>query len=220
MGRTLGARNADYDEQRLKLARKLRQRFVADGGVGASLRELAAAADVSVSTLKHYFKDRDGLVAAVMEAMLADATPFLARAALPEGRSVEESLRGLLEGLMRAWEKFGVGAMHASGLAAGLGVRALGPAYVNYMLEPLLQTAETRIRVHVERGELSACNERFAAIELLAPVVLALLHQDSLSGVRCRPLDVPSFLTDHLRRFLAAVPPARGRSAGPVRRGA
>jgi hypothetical protein len=36
----------------------------------------------------------------------------------------------------------------------------------------------------------------------LSPVVLALLHQDSLLGAECRPLDVPKLLETHVDAFL------------------
>jgi Ca-activated chloride channel family protein len=39
---------------------------------------------------------------------------------------------------------------------------------------------------------------------MTSPVVLGLLHQEGLSGARCRPLDLDAFLEDHLQHFLAA----------------
>jgi hypothetical protein len=35
-------------------------------------------------------------------------------------------------------------------------------------------------------------------------VMLSLLHQHSLSGVRCRPLDVEAFVAAHVKRFVKA----------------
>jgi len=204
VARTRGARNADYEEQRLALARKVRDRVLEEGGVQASLRELALSADTSVATLKHYFEDRDGVMAAVMESLRIDAAPYLARASVPVKGDVRASLGAFLSRVRTAWFKFGVGRMQAATLALGLSSRGVGPAYVNSILEPLLQTAESILRQHVERREIKPCNERFAALELLAPLVLGLLHQDSLSGANCRPLDVDDFLAAHLDAFLKA----------------
>jgi hypothetical protein len=41
---------------------------------------------------------------------------------------------------------------------------------------------------------------------LLSPVVLGLLHQDSLGGAQCRPLELPRFLETHVDAFLRAFP--------------
>lgn len=212
MARTVGARNADYDEQRLALARKVSDRMMEPGGLFASLRDFAAAAGTSVATLKHYFGDRDGLMAAVMESRHLDAAPYLARASAAVPGDVRASLERYLAGLSAAWFKFKVGLIQSSALAAGLAAPALGPAYVNHILEPLLGTVELMLRRHVERGELPALETRYAALQFLSPVVLALLHQDSLSGASCRPLELEDFFKHHVEAFLRAYPPPKKRA--------
>ncbi len=209
MARTKGSRNAGYAEQRTDLARKVGGALRLDGGVNASLRELAGQAGTSVATLRHYFKDRDGLLRAVMEGLRADAAPYLAMASQPVFGDVRQSLLKFLQSMSMAWFKYGVGAMYASTLALGLGSRPVGPSFVNHVLEPLLQTGESLLRAHVERGELQIADVRHASLMFLSPVVLALFHQDSLSGASCRPLNVPAMLTTHVDAFLRAFGPGR-----------
>ena len=206
MARTRGSRNADYDEARLALARKVRTRVMKPDGLRASLRELAAAADSSVATLKHYFSDREGVLTAVMESQHIDAAPYLAMASTPIPGDVRASLLGYLKRLEEAWFKRGVGVIQASSLAGGLSTFALGPTYVNHILEPLLGTVETLLRRHVELKDLAPLNERYAGLQFLAPVVLALFHQDSLSGHTCRPLELKAFFVEHVDMFLRAYP--------------
>ncbi len=207
MARTVGARNADYEDERLKLARKVRERVNAPNGLRASLRELATAAGSSVATLKHYFTDREGLLKAVMESEHLDAAPFLAMASVPAHSDVRASLLSYLQGIEVAWFKHEVGLVQSSALAMGLSNPGLGPTYVNHLLEPLLGTAEGLLRRHVDLKDLGPLNERFAALQFLSPVVLALFHQDSLSGAQCRPLDLKAFFVDHVDTFLRAYPP-------------
>jgi AcrR family transcriptional regulator len=213
MARTTGSRNADYDEQRATLARKVGEALRKDGGVSASLRALAESAGTSVATLRHYFVDRDGLLRAVMEGLRADAAPYLAMSAQPLFGDVRASVLRFLNGLSTAWIRHRVGAMYASSLAIGLGNRQIGPSFVNHVLEPLLQTGESLLRQHVERGELKTDDVRHASLMLLSPVVFALLHQDSLSGAECRPLDVPRLIETHVDAFLRAHRPARRERA-------
>ncbi|MBK7865468.1 MAG: TetR family transcriptional regulator [Archangiaceae bacterium] len=207
MARTSGSRNADYDEQRLALARKLRASLIQDDGLRASMRQLAEDAGTSVATLKHYFKDRLGMLEAVMQTTGIDGAPYMARAAIPTTADVRGSLIGFIGSIKAAWVQFQVGKMHAAMLAEGLAARALGPDYVSHMLEPLLQTGERFLQRHIDAGRMSACDVRQANLMLLAPVVMALLHQDSLGGVACRPLDVDAFITAHVDAFLRAWPP-------------
>ncbi|MDP1823706.1 MAG: TetR/AcrR family transcriptional regulator [Archangium sp.] len=217
MARTRGSRNVRYEEQRATLARLVRVALTADEGIHASLRELASAAGTSVATLKHYFGDREGLLQAVMENQRAEGAPYLAMAAVAKPGDVRASLLHFLQGLSTAWFKYGVGKMYASTLAVGLGSRAVGPSYVTHVLEPLLQTGESLLRQHLERGELDVDDVRHASLMLLSPVVFGLLHQDSLGGAQCRPLDLPRFLATHVDAFLRAFPPRTKRTRGTAR---
>ncbi|MDP3156849.1 MAG: TetR/AcrR family transcriptional regulator [Archangium sp.] len=193
------------------LARKVRDALSEDEGIHASLRELAVAAGTSVATLRHYFTDREGLLRGVMESQRAEGAPYLAMSAQAKHGDVRGSLMGFLQGLSTAWFKYGVGKMYASTLALGLGSKAVGPSYVNHVLEPLLQTGESLLRQHLEREELVVDDVRQASLMLISPVVFALLHQDSLLGSQCRPLDLPTYLTTHVDAFLRAFP-VKGKS--------
>lgn len=210
MPRTKGSRNAGYDDQRLALARKVAAALRTDAGIHASLRELAGAAGTSVATLRHYFGDRDGLLRGVMESLRVDAAPYLARSAMPVAGDVRASLLHFLKGLSGAWVRHAVGPMYASTLALGLGNASVGPSFVSHVLEPLLQTGESLLRQHQERGELDVPDVRYAALSLLSPVVLALLHQDSLQGTACRPLNVPAMVELHVETFLRVFAPPPG----------
>lgn len=65
------------------------------------------------------------------------------------------------------------------------------------------------------RGDLSIDDVRHASLMSLSPVVFALLHQDNLSGARCRPLELPRFFETHVDAFLRAFPPPPKRAKGP-----
>lgn len=209
MGRPAGARNAGFEAKREALAFALVPRVMATPP--PSLRELAEHAGVSVPTLRHYFGDRDGAVRSALEAMHTLGSVGFARSATEALGPLPDSLRWFLASFREAWERYGAGKMIAAGLAEGLGNDGVGPTFVETMLEPSLQAAERRLAVHAERGEIAAGNLRHAALELVSPVLLALLHQGPLGGDRCRPLDLDAFVDDHLARFVRAW----GASNGP-----
>ena len=67
MSRTSGSRNRDYDTKRQELLKRIGVRLTDLSQGRPSFRELAAAAGISVPTLRHYFKDRDGVLEAFLD---------------------------------------------------------------------------------------------------------------------------------------------------------
>ncbi|MEQ1506539.1 MAG: TetR/AcrR family transcriptional regulator [Myxococcota bacterium] len=201
MGRPRGSRNAGFDERRREIARAVMHHLARPGGSSASLRELSRAAEVSLPTLVHYFGDRDGLLSAAMVEMREAGEPWLkvartARLDLPLGASV----RWFLGLFAIGWDR-GLGLTVSQSLAAGLDQDTLGPASVDAVLEPVLRAIEDRLAAHA--AELAeGVDLRHAALALGSPVVLAMLHQRSLGGSRCRPLDLERFLDDHVARWV------------------
>ena len=49
---------------------------------------------------------------------------------------------------------------------------------------------------------LLAPNVRFGALSLVSPVFLALMHQDSLDGSACRPLDLEEMIPAHVEAWI------------------
>lgn len=214
MGRPPGRKNSDYESSRDTLVECLIPRLMEADGATASMRQLASAARVSVSTLRHYFGDREGLLEAALTTMKEQAERYLVEAATAPPVDLRTSLEVFSRRLLIGW-RHGVNRIHAMGLAAGLQHERMGPAYVDQTLEPTLQALEERLRQHMARGDMAPAHPRNAALTFLSPLLMALLHQDSLFGVRCRPLDLDLFLQDHLDHFVAAWGPT-GLVSGPL----
>lgn len=206
MARTTGARNTDYQEKRQKMAAEAANTLLHSAAQRPSLREFARTMNVSVNNLRHYFGDRDGLIEAAMETMLSRGAPhierMLSRAELP----LKEAVHNTLHELVTGWEPF-LSNLHVSGLSEGLVSERLGPAYVNFLLEPTLQPFERLFQTYIDRGQLRSTSTRTMALVLLSPVILALLHQGALGGSACRPLDLHAFLDEHIDGFLRGYQP-------------
>lgn len=203
MGRPRGTRNPRFDERRHAIARAVMAHLARPGGAQSSLRELAAAAGVGQPTIRHYFGDRAGLVRAALDEMREGGAPWLEiTRALGTDQPLADSLVWFVGMFVTGWEH-GVGLRMSQALAAGMDDPALGPATVDALLEPVLQAVEARLGVHRDQGELAAdADLRHAALALVSPLLLGLLHQRSLGGSGCRPLDLQAFAADHVARFV------------------
>lgn len=201
MGRPAGRRNLDHDSKRAELSLKLRDALIRLGP-GASLRELAEASGSSLGNLRHYFGDRDSVFTAVAQVLEESGRPYMEGAMRPSAGPVDRALMFFLDYLVLGWRRFGVGRIHAVTLAEGLGSTTLGPRYVQHVLEPTLRSCEGLLEALVADGRLPPLDSRVAGLGLIGPVVLALLHQDELGGVACRPLDLDAFLEEHLDAWL------------------
>lgn len=201
MGRPPGRRSADYDEKRDALALAMAEAVLA--GREVSLAQLAESADVSVPTLKHYFGDREGALEAALAAAASLGAPHLDHLRRADEQAIRASLIGMLQYVVRGWSVGGVGELHAEALRHGLREPTLGPAYLGHVLEPMILAVEERLVRHAERGELTIDDARVAALALLGPLVLGLLHQRQLGGHRTRPLDEDAFLERLVDGFLA-----------------
>jgi AcrR family transcriptional regulator len=200
--RTYGAKNADHETKRAQMVAAIAPVVLAAAPERPSLREMSKAAGVSVNNLRHYFGTREGLVEAVFEAMGVRGEPYIRRALGFTDLPVAIGLRMLVGQIVLGWTPEGLGGLHRSGISEGLGSESLGPAYIANILEPTVDVVERMLAIWRERGEVEVEDLRTAALGLLAPVVLALLHQRGLGGHRCRPLDFESYLDHHVAGFL------------------
>jgi AcrR family transcriptional regulator len=201
--RPAGGRNAGYDGKRRELLDRLAERLAMSDGRVASLRELAAHAGVTIPTLKHYFGSRSTIVETVLFELGRNGARFAAAAATTDER-FDESIVSLLRYIVIGFEKGRLGALHSIGLSEGLRDGVLGPAYLSSIFEPTLTAVEARLSLHAARGELVADDMRFAALSLVAPLLLAFLHQKDLGGSAVRHMDIDAFIVSHAARFVRA----------------
>lgn len=200
MARPTGTRNPGFAGRREKLLTRLHTALVVSGPP-PSLRSLAAAAGVSIPTLRHYFGDRAAILGAVYENARADGREPLSHVAQPQGsplESVEELLRFAWAGL----EQGGVGSLHGLGLREGLADPAAARGYRNDVLEPTLDAFAERLAAHHDANEMVIPDPRRAAVQLLGPLLLAWLHQHPLGGDSDHEIDVDELLTETAAAFV------------------
>jgi AcrR family transcriptional regulator len=204
MGRPKGARSEGYESRRREILKRLTLRLSQHDAMHASYRDLAEAAEVSISTLQHYFGRRADIVIAVLIEAHSLGAPYLVHMSRPSG-SFETSVRDALHYLRVGFERFGLDDLHALGFAEGLRNREIGPVFVDQVLEPSINAVTERLAEHQRRGEMLQDEDaRMAALLLLSPMLVIFLHQKDLGGRNKYPADLDVMVELHVRAFVIA----------------
>ncbi len=202
MPRPKGARDADYSAKRFALIRKLSARLMRMDDTRPSLRQLAAAADVTVPTLRHYFGTREELVEAVLVEYRRMGDPYIKLSRQPEG-PLPESIRAYLKYLLAMLTEFPfLGDVFAMGLVEGLFNHKLGPVCSATMVDPMVEALEARLIAHQERGEMIEGDVRYGAMMLISPVLMGCHHQFQMYGRRSRPMELDAMIENLAQVFV------------------
>lgn len=206
MPRAKGVKNADYETKRRELLDRMLPRFACLDQERPSLRQLAAAADVTAPTLQHYFGDRTGVVGALLEEYRRRGEARLGRASQANG-DFADSMRDFAHALvlgMQATSAVRLGDVMAASLCEGLGDPHVSPLALTYIIDPAVDALVTRLEQHAARGEMIQADLRAAALMLLSPLLLAVLHQDQMKGRDSRRIELHGLADEVSAAFVRA----------------
>ncbi len=206
MSRPKGSRDADHEAKRRDLLTRMTLHMVRRDGARPSLRELAAAAEVSAPTLRHYFGDRTQTIDAVLAECLRRGRPGL-DAQRATDKPFDLSIADYANDLVRALtapKTVRLGDVFAVSLAEGFLEPGLGPSTLTHIVDPTIEALQARLAQHVERGEMIATDLRAAAMVLVAPLLLACLHQQQLGGQTTSPMVMKTMVDDLVAAFVRA----------------
>ena len=128
---------------------------------------------------------------------------MVARATESFAGSVHQYARTLIQAV-QASRRVRLGDVFAVSLAEGLLDAEIGPVSLRYILDPSIDVLQRRLEHHVARGEMIKCDTRAAALMLLSPLLLALLHQHQMGGRICSPVNLESLSEQICDAFLRA----------------
>lgn len=203
MPRKTGDRNRDFDQKREQILDSLQKRLLSEDAPRITMNEMAVAAGVSLSSLRHHFGSRSEVIAALLCRYGLIGKQYHQQIMAPPSQPMREALPLLLKMILMGL-RHGVLDIHAVGLAVGMRDAIVGPAYLQQILEPTLRAVETRLGHHVQSGELQPCDLRIAALSLLSPLLLAAIHQNGLGGHAVRALSLDQLCDELASRFIRA----------------
>jgi AcrR family transcriptional regulator len=204
--RAKGVKNADYDAKRRELLDRMLPRFASLDLERPSLRQLAVAAEVTAPTLQHYFGDRTGVVAALLEEYNRRAQTRLGIVSKASGAfaaSMREFAQSFVFG-MQADAVVRLGDVMAAALCEGLADPQVSPLTLVHIVDPAVDALVARLQEHVDRGEMMPADVRAAALMLLSPLLLAVLHQDQMNGRDSRRMELSDLAEQVSAAFVRA----------------
>lgn len=190
-----------HTKERARLAGRVLSFLRTSHDARPSFNAMAQHCDVSRTTLRHYFEDMEGAVAAALSHVGATTRAHEAMLDAPLG-GVSVSLSSSLRLLVHIWTTLEVGALFHTGLLAGLGITPMGPVFLEHILDPTIDGFARRLERHIDSGELVPMDTRTAALSLVGPILLALLHQHQLGGAHSRPIDLDALVMFQVTAFL------------------
>ena len=187
MARPSRVRNHDFEEKRAALVNGLTHFAIMAELRRPSLRQFAKSVDTSEPTLRHYFKDRRGVVVAILQNMGKI------------GRTYRDDLAAPSDSIANAVKNYYLVATpgaqfdlftraHAFGMIEGVADATAGKAYLKYMLEPALTVITEKLSA-TPGGPKSVLELRAAAFAILSPLIFVGIHQTLLGGDEEAPLD-------------------------------
>ncbi len=203
MPRPTGLRYPQFEQKRDHLLDLVETRLSEPDGHRAGLRALAVAATVTVPTLKHYFGDREGVVGALLKRRAEQGQRYLDALSRSDG-DFAGSVRQAAMYIVGAAGEPRFRALHEIGLREGLLQPTIALVYLTDILEPTIVALETRLAGHIARGQMRKVSTRTAALSIISPLYVAMLHQNSLSGKGLRPLDLVAYADELADAFLAS----------------
>tara|TARA_R110000803_G_scaffold20659_1_gene52961 strand:+ start:437 stop:1054 length:618 start_codon:yes stop_codon:yes gene_type:complete len=187
MARPAGVRNHDFEQKHNALVEGLTQFAVTAELRRPSLRQFAKAVDVSEPTLRHYFKDRQGVVAAILEHMGTLGRSIRDGFAAPSD-SVASAVKDYYQVATLGPQFELYTRAHAFGMIEGIAEDTAGKAYLKYMLEPALAAITEKLTA-TPGSPKSALELRAAAFAILSPLIFMGIHQTLLGGAEEAPID-------------------------------
>ena len=216
VSRPKGIRDQDYEAKRRALLQRMAVRLMSRDVARPSMRDLAAAAGVTVPTLQHYFGGRAQVIDAILEEQLRLGAHGLAAqrtSTAPFSNSMHDYARALVRAL-GANRDVRLGDLFAVSLAEGMVDPSISGSTLRHVLDPTIETLRARLKDHVARGDMIETDTRSAALMLMSPLLLAFFHQEQLGGAAGDPIALEAMADEVSAAFVRAFASPAAPSVG------
>lgn len=179
--------------------------FAEKGFAAARLDEIARRAGVSKGAVYLYFETKEDVFRAVVSQAIAPNVSMV--------RAMVTAHPGPLAGLLRAIVGHVAGVVETTPLGGVLkmviGEARNFPEIARVWHDELVSQALGAMTAAIEaaqtRGEVRPGDARAYALQLIAPLLVAVLWRETFVPVGARPFDLPALMRQHVETFLRGV---------------
>jgi AcrR family transcriptional regulator len=181
------------------------QLFAERGFAKTSLKDVGKKAGVSKATVYLYFKNKEDLLLAAVQKSVVPILDFADDYEIDSDASASEMIRTLMHRWIDEFAERSLMGLPKLVMAESANFPALGQLYVDAVLQRARRLFQRILKRGVGAGEFREIDVREVVHVLLAPLLHAQIHSESLGPHDPTFPDLHAFLDTHVDLFLAAI---------------
>jgi AcrR family transcriptional regulator len=181
--------------------------FAEKGFAGAKLDEIAARAGVSKGAIYLYFATKEDVFRAVVDLAVAPNLGALRAMVAGHPGPFSDLARGFARMLGGVAQNTALGGVVKMVIGEARNFPQLARVWHDELVAHLVAALTAAIAAAQERGEVRAGDPRAYALQLISPLLMAVLWRETFVPVGAQPFDIPAVLAQHIETMLRGMSP-------------
>jgi AcrR family transcriptional regulator len=179
--------------------------FAEKGFAAARLDEIAARAGVSKGGVYLYFETKEELFRAVVAQAIAPNMQAIRAMIAGHPGPFADLARAIPERISAVFEALPIGGVVKMVIAEAGNFPELARVWHDQLVVVALGALTEAVAAAQARGEVKPGDPRAYALQLVAPILLAVIWRETFAPVGARPFDIPALARQHVETMLAGL---------------
>jgi len=176
--------------------------FAEKGFAAARLDEIAARAGVSKGAVYLYFETKEDIFRAVVERAIAPNIGALKAMAAAHPGPLADLLRGVTSHIAGVVEQTPLGGVLKMVVGEARNFPEIARVWHDELVSQALGAMTDAIAAAQARGEVKPGDPRTYALQLISPMLVAILWRETFVPVGAKPFDLPAVMAQHVETLL------------------
>lgn len=181
------------------------QVFAEKGFAAAKLDEIARRAGVSKGAVYLYFETKEDVFRAVVSQAIAPNLSALRAMAAAHPGPLADLMRGAITHIAAVAESTPLGGVLKMVVGEARNFPEIAQVWHDQLVSQALGAISDAIAAAQARGEVKAGDPRGYALQLIAPLLVAVLWRETFVPVGAQPFDLPTVMRQHLETLLGGM---------------